>query len=76
MTSQSCELCGKHRREAVSTYGYTDEINGIGEKREGFTDLRPITICCECLYKHVSKYYPDSPIYNDCKQRLEYAGEI
>lgn len=71
-----CEWCGKSRRDAVSLYGYTDEKNGIGHKMEHTTNLGSVTLCCECLYKHVSKYYPGSPIYKDCKQRLEYAGLI
>ena len=74
----NCELCGKHRSDAVSMSGYTDEKNGIGRINEQFpdSDLLPITICCECLFEHVSKHYPDSPIYKDCKQRLEYEGRI
>ena len=75
----NCEWCGKHRRDAVGMSGYTDEKNGVGRENELFPDskdLLPITICCECLFEHVSKHYPDSPIYKDCKQRLEYAGEL
>lgn len=71
----NCEWCGKHRTEAVSLSGYTDEKNKIGHKGK-YGEVLPITICCECLFNHVKVHYPDSPIYKDCKQRLEYAGII
>ena len=53
-----CELCG-HTQEWGDLSCYRNDANGIS---------KDIHICNDCLYAHVSKYYPGCPI----QKHLEY----
>lgn len=53
-----CEVCNQEQEWGDLSH-YQDNVNGI---------TKGIHICNDCLYLHVTKYYPGCPI----QQHLEY----